>query len=52
MGARGTLTSQQTNFFDTFGFLKLPGPFRDDIEEVSTGFEEALASRICPFRDF
>jgi hypothetical protein len=36
---------------DTFGIIKLPGPFRHDIEEISTGFEEAVASRIRPFCD-
>jgi Phytanoyl-CoA dioxygenase (PhyH) len=52
MGARGTLTSQQTNFFDTFGFIKLPGLFRKDIEELSVGFEEAIAADSARFETY
>jgi Phytanoyl-CoA dioxygenase (PhyH) len=52
MSARGTLTSQQTNFFDTFGFIKLPGLFRDDIDEISAGFEDAVAAESARFETY
>ena len=52
MGARRMLTSQQTNFFDTFGFIKLPGLFREDIEEISAGFEEAVAAESARFETY
>ena len=40
----GTLTIEQVNFFETFGFLKLPGVFADDIEEITAGFEKIFAN--------
>ena len=43
-GRGGTLTTQQVNFFETFGFLMLPGLFADDIEEITAGFEEVFAN--------
>jgi Phytanoyl-CoA dioxygenase (PhyH) len=52
MGARGTLTSQQTTFFDTFGFIRLPGLFRDDIDEISAGFEDAVAAESARFETY
>ena len=33
------LSPQQVNFFNTFGFLKLPGLFADDIDNIVAGFE-------------
>jgi len=35
-----TLTRQQKNFFDTFGYLVIPGLLKDCIEEVSTVFNQ------------
>jgi hypothetical protein len=52
MGGPTMLTSQQTNFFETFGFIKLPGLFREDIEEISTGFEEAVAAESARFETY
>ena len=39
---RGTimLTPQQTNFFHTFGFLKLPGLFREEFPRIEASFHE------------
>jgi hypothetical protein len=37
------LSRQQIAFFNTFGFLHLPGLFRDDIEGISAGFERVFA---------
>ncbi|MCE9590126.1 MAG: phytanoyl-CoA dioxygenase family protein [Planctomycetes bacterium] len=37
------LTAQQLAFFDTFGFLVLPGLIKDRIEEVITEFEAVFA---------
>jgi Phytanoyl-CoA dioxygenase (PhyH) len=42
------LTQQQVKFFDTFGFLKLPGLFRDDIDEINTAFDEVFAIESHP----
>jgi hypothetical protein len=42
-GSNG-LNDQQVAYFETFGFLKLPGLFRDDIDEIITGFEEVFAA--------
>src|SRR5687768_11861093 len=33
-------TEQQARFFDTFGFLKLPGLFKDSIDEITEEFEK------------
>ena len=35
-----TLTRQQKNFFDTFGYLVIPGLLKNCIEEVSTVFNQ------------
>jgi hypothetical protein len=40
----GSLTTQQVAFFETFGFLLLPGLFADDIAEITAGFEEIFAN--------
>ena len=34
------LTKKQLNFFDTFGFLAFPGLFLDDIENITSAFED------------
>ncbi len=36
------LTPSQRHFYDTFGFVKLPGLFADSIERMERGFEEAF----------
>jgi len=36
------LTDQQKAFFDTFGFLRLPGLFADDIEVLTREFEKVF----------
>ena len=57
------LTDQQLRFYDTFGFLKFPGLFDDDIDRAITGFENVWAesgrthdfkerSTIAPFADY
>lgn len=38
------LTPQQVMFFETFGFLKVPGLFDDDIDRITRGFEEVFAT--------
>jgi hypothetical protein len=38
------LSAQQVTFFETFGFLRLPGLFRDDIDEIIAGFEAVFAA--------
>jgi hypothetical protein len=38
------LNAQQIAYFETFGFLKLPGLFRDEIDEITTGFEDVFAA--------
>lgn len=37
------LTPQQVTFFETFGYLKLPGLFADDIDEIEAAFEQVFA---------
>src|SRR6478735_6461702 len=34
------LTRQQKNFFDTFGYLVLPGLMKDSIENITAAFED------------
>jgi hypothetical protein len=36
--AMGAITEQQLNFLHTFGFLRLPGLFADEIEESTSGW--------------
>jgi hypothetical protein len=38
------LTPQAVAYFDTFGFLRLPGLFVDDIDRLTEGFEEIFAA--------
>jgi ectoine hydroxylase-related dioxygenase (phytanoyl-CoA dioxygenase family) len=42
------LSEQQVRFFETFGFLKLPGLFRDEVEEISEAFGEVFATEGHP----
>ena len=40
------LTEQQLEFFDAFGFLKFPGLFANDIDEITDAFERVWADHI------
>ena len=42
------LTYQQVRFFETFGFLRMPGLFRDDIDEIIAAFEAVFAAEGHP----
>jgi hypothetical protein len=42
------LTQQQVKFFETFGFVVLPGLFRDEIEPITEAFEEVFATEGHP----
>lgn len=42
------LTPQQIHFFETFGFLKIPGLFADDIDNIILGFEELFGNKEQP----
>lgn len=42
--APDVLSPQQLAFFETFGFLKVPGLFTDDIGTITEGFEEVFAA--------
>ena len=39
------LTPQQTNFFHTFGFLKLPGLFREEFPRIEASFHEVWGTQ-------
>jgi ectoine hydroxylase-related dioxygenase (phytanoyl-CoA dioxygenase family) len=39
------LSEQQLAFFETFGFLRLPGLLADEIADIEAGFEEAFAAK-------
>jgi hypothetical protein len=39
------LTPQQVHFFETFGFLKIPGLFSDDIDNIICGFEDLFGDK-------
>ena len=41
------LTEQQLRYFETFGFLKFPGLFADDINTVSDAFEQTWADIVA-----
>jgi ectoine hydroxylase-related dioxygenase (phytanoyl-CoA dioxygenase family) len=43
--ADAVLSPQQVEFFDTFGFIKLPGLFKAEIDTLIKGFDEAFATR-------
>ncbi len=36
------LSPQQVAYFETFGFVRLPGLFRDDIERITAAFEKVF----------
>jgi hypothetical protein len=38
------LSPQQIHFFETFGYLKLPGLFAADIDEIIAGFEDLFGN--------
>jgi ectoine hydroxylase-related dioxygenase (phytanoyl-CoA dioxygenase family) len=40
------LTPQQVRFFESFGFLRLKGIFRDDIEQIESGFEDVFREHL------
>jgi ectoine hydroxylase-related dioxygenase (phytanoyl-CoA dioxygenase family) len=42
-GLDGGLNEQQVAYFETFGFLKLRGLFRDDVADIIAGFEDVFA---------
>jgi len=46
--AEFALSDQQITFFNTFGFLKIPGLFRDDFSRLERGFEQAFGSEDEP----
>lgn len=43
--ATPVLSEQQLNFFEIFGFLKLPGFFLDEVGEITEAFEEVFAAK-------
>lgn len=36
-------TDQEVAFFETFGFVRFPGLFADDIDRITSGFEDVFA---------
>ena len=42
------LSPQQIAFFETFGFVKLPGLFRAEADRLIAGFEEVFANEASP----
>jgi Phytanoyl-CoA dioxygenase (PhyH) len=42
------LSPQQIHFFETFGFLKIPGLFAPDIDDIIGGFEDLFGNRDQP----
>lgn len=42
------LSPQQIHFFETFGFLKIPGLFADDIDNIIRGFEDIFGNEDQP----
>jgi ectoine hydroxylase-related dioxygenase (phytanoyl-CoA dioxygenase family) len=42
------LTQQQVRFFQTFGFLTLPGLFRDEVSQIIEAFEDVFANEGHP----
>lgn len=42
------LSPQQIHFFETFGYLKLPGLVADDIDEIIGGFEDLFGDENQP----
>ncbi len=46
--ARYLLSPEQIHYFDTFGYLKIPGLFADDIDEIIGGFEDLFGNEEQP----
>ena len=46
-----SLTPQQVAYFETFGFLRLEGIFKDDVDRLVAGFEEVFANEQIPRMD-
>ena len=46
------LTPQQVSFFETFGYLRLPGLFLDEIADITEGFEAVFADPEVPRLDY
>lgn len=42
------LSPAQIHFFDTFGYLKIPGLFKQDIASITAGFEELFGNEEQP----
>ncbi len=42
------LTAAQIHYFDTFGYLKIPGLLKDDIETINRGFEHLFGNEDQP----
>ena len=43
------LTEQQVRFFESFGFLKVPGLFRADVARIERAFDAVFAAEETPF---
>ena len=52
MAVETELTAQQLSFYETFGFLKLSGLFRDEIGEISAAFESVFADESHPRMEY
>ncbi len=46
------LSQHQINFFETFGYLKLPGLFKEDVAKLEALFEAAFALRTAEIIDW
>jgi len=42
------LSEQQVRYFETFGYLRIPGLFADDIDRIIGGFEQVFANEEHP----
>ncbi|MCB1845499.1 MAG: hypothetical protein KDI09_21195, partial [Halioglobus sp.] len=42
------LSPEQVHYFDTFGYIKLPGLFREDIDAIVAGFEDLFGNAQQP----
>lgn len=45
LSAPFSLSAEQLAFFESFGFLRLPGLFKDDIDEIAGAFDELFAAK-------
>jgi hypothetical protein len=50
-GGSYQLTPQQIAYFETFGFLRIPGLFADDMDRIVAGFEEIFGNEHEPRMD-